>query len=160
MYRLEVLNPVAQLRGDLKSMSINQRPPTLEGKTVGLLWAGSAQADVGGVRGQFLPLPQYFFVQAVPFPDETVAVHPPGDAWGPGRVPQQVVQTGEGGVLSIAGHDALLEGFGDLNRLGGSDEGGAQPGPVGASGQHRCQSAPGGNSSRPAPAPPGSGPAG
>ena len=74
MYRLEVLNPVAQLRGDLKSMSINQRPPTLEGKTVGLLWAGSAQADVAlervgeMLRERFRHVKTNFYVGAHPTP--------------------------------------------------------------------------------------------
>lgn len=45
MYLLEVLNPVAQLRGVLEAESIKSRPPTLEGKTVGLLWNGYTTGD-------------------------------------------------------------------------------------------------------------------
>ena len=74
MYLLEVLNPVAQLRGDLKAMSINKRPPTLEDKTVGLLWAGSAQADVAlkrvgeMLRERFGDVKTNFYIGAHPTP--------------------------------------------------------------------------------------------
>ena len=47
MYRLEVLNPVAQLRAEMKATSTTQkpsspsrRPSTLDGKVVGLVWDG------------------------------------------------------------------------------------------------------------------------
>ena len=46
MNLLEVLNPVAQQRGVLEAQSINPRPSTLEGKTVGLLWSSTAMGDV------------------------------------------------------------------------------------------------------------------
>lgn len=46
MYLLEVLNPVAQQRGVLNARSINKRPSTLDGKTVGLLWSGTHGGDV------------------------------------------------------------------------------------------------------------------
>lgn len=46
MHLLEVLNPVAQQRGALNVMSINPRPPSLDNKTVGLLWSGTHGGDV------------------------------------------------------------------------------------------------------------------
>ena len=46
MHLLEVLNPVAQQRGVLNVMSINPRPPSLDNKTVGLLWSGTHGGDV------------------------------------------------------------------------------------------------------------------
>lgn len=46
MYLLEVLNPIAQQRGVLTAMSINERPDTLDDKTVGLLWSGTHGGDV------------------------------------------------------------------------------------------------------------------
>ena len=49
MYRLEVLNPVAQLRADMKATSTIQtlarRPSTLDGKVVGLLWDGMGRGE-------------------------------------------------------------------------------------------------------------------
>ncbi len=46
MHLMEVLNPVAQQRGVLEAQPVNKRPSTLEGKTVGLLWSGTAMGDV------------------------------------------------------------------------------------------------------------------
>ena len=46
MHLLEVLNPVAQQRGLLNTMSINPRPSSLDNKTVGLLWSGTHGGDV------------------------------------------------------------------------------------------------------------------
>ena len=46
MYLLEVLNPVAQQRGLLNTMSINERPETLDDRTVGLIWSGTHGGDV------------------------------------------------------------------------------------------------------------------
>ena len=43
---LEVLNPVAQLRGSLASRAVSSRPTTLEGKVVGLLASGRTNSDV------------------------------------------------------------------------------------------------------------------
>jgi len=43
---LEVLNPVAQLRGNLVPGAVSSRPDTLEGKVVGLLASGRANSDV------------------------------------------------------------------------------------------------------------------
>lgn len=75
MYRLEVLSPVAQLRGDLrKGPSLSKRPPTLEGKTVGLLWGGSVNGDVALKRvGELLgarsrDVKTNFYVGAHPVP--------------------------------------------------------------------------------------------
>ena len=59
MYLLNVLNPVAQLRGALESKSISNRPATLQGKTVGLVWDGFASGDqvLKGLGGNFSPNP-------------------------------------------------------------------------------------------------------
>ncbi len=46
MHLLEVMNPIAQQRGVLTAMSINDRPASLDGKTVGLLWSGTHGGDV------------------------------------------------------------------------------------------------------------------
>ncbi len=46
MYTLEVLNPVAEQRGALTAMPINQRPISLSNRTVGLLWSGTHGGDV------------------------------------------------------------------------------------------------------------------
>ncbi len=46
MHLLEVLNPVAQQRGALNVMSTSPRPPSLDNKTVGLLWSGTHGGDV------------------------------------------------------------------------------------------------------------------
>ena len=43
---LEVLNPVAQLRGSLAPRAVSPRPPSLEGRTVGLLASGRTNSDV------------------------------------------------------------------------------------------------------------------
>ena len=43
---LEVLNPVAQLQGSLTPRGVSPRPPTLTGKTVGLLASGRTNSDV------------------------------------------------------------------------------------------------------------------
>jgi hypothetical protein len=45
-YELEVLNPVAVQRGVLNAKRINARPPTLDHKTVGLLWSGTHGGDI------------------------------------------------------------------------------------------------------------------
>ena len=46
MYRLDVMNPVAPVLGDVDATSMAPRPTTLEGKTVGLVWNGKAKGDV------------------------------------------------------------------------------------------------------------------
>ena len=46
MYLLEVMNPVAQQRGLMNTMQINERPETLDGRTVGLIWSGTHGGDV------------------------------------------------------------------------------------------------------------------
>ncbi len=43
---LEVLNPVAHQRGVINAKAVNQRPSTLEGAKVGLVWSGTAMGDV------------------------------------------------------------------------------------------------------------------
>jgi hypothetical protein len=46
MAELEVLNPVAEMRGDLKRQPVSPRLQNLEGKTLGLLWSGTTNGDV------------------------------------------------------------------------------------------------------------------
>lgn len=46
MHLLEVMTPVATQRGVVNSDSINPRPSSLDGKTVGLLWSGTHGGDV------------------------------------------------------------------------------------------------------------------
>jgi hypothetical protein len=43
---LEVLNPVAQLRGSLSARTISPRPSTLDGKSVALLASGRTNSDI------------------------------------------------------------------------------------------------------------------
>src|SRR5688500_6444570 len=43
---LEVLNPVAQLRGGRDARSVSSRPASLDGKVVGLLSSGRNNSDV------------------------------------------------------------------------------------------------------------------
>jgi hypothetical protein len=46
MTELEVLNPVAKIRGDIEAQGVSPRLATLEGRTVGLLWSGTTNGDV------------------------------------------------------------------------------------------------------------------
>ena len=46
MFLLEVLNPVAVIKGELEAQPLAPRPRTLEGKVVGLVWNGKANGDV------------------------------------------------------------------------------------------------------------------
>ncbi|MCY4475012.1 MAG: hypothetical protein OXC83_06200 [Chloroflexi bacterium] len=46
MHLLEVLNPVAQQRGLMNSSKINDRPESLDGRTIGLIWSGTHGGDV------------------------------------------------------------------------------------------------------------------
>ena len=46
MHLLEVLNPIGQQRGLINSLTISERPQTLDNKTVGLLWSGTHGGDL------------------------------------------------------------------------------------------------------------------
>jgi hypothetical protein len=46
MYLLEVLNPVARQRAMEAARTVNRRPSSLDGKTVGLVWSGTHGGDV------------------------------------------------------------------------------------------------------------------
>lgn len=46
MTELEVLNPVAEIRGDLMRRGVSPRLTTLEGRTIGMLWSGTTNGDV------------------------------------------------------------------------------------------------------------------
>ena len=78
MHTLEVLNPVAQQRGVLNSRSINERPSTLEGKTVGLLWSGTSMGDVALHRvgellnERFSSVSTRFYVGGLPAPSSVL----------------------------------------------------------------------------------------
>ena len=46
MYKLDVLNPVAPVLGEVNATPRPPRPSSLEGKTIGLVWNGKANGDV------------------------------------------------------------------------------------------------------------------
>lgn len=46
MYRLDVMNPVAPVLGEVDATPMAPRPSSLEGKTIGLVWNGKANGDV------------------------------------------------------------------------------------------------------------------
>ena len=46
MAELEVLNPVAAIRGELNAREVSPRLTSLEGRTLGLLWSGTTNGDV------------------------------------------------------------------------------------------------------------------
>ena len=46
MHLLEVLNPIGQQRGLINSLTISERPQTLNNKTVGLIWSGTHGGDL------------------------------------------------------------------------------------------------------------------
>lgn len=79
MYLLEVLNPVAQQRGDLQPTSVNKRPSTLDGKTVGLLWNGFRNGDVAlkrvgeMFRERFKDVRTPFYIGGHPAPERVLA---------------------------------------------------------------------------------------
>ena len=73
MAQLEVLNPVAEIRGDLKPKGVSPRLASLEGGTLGLLWSGTTNGDValrrveGHMRQRFPKLQTKFFQGDHPF---------------------------------------------------------------------------------------------
>ena len=46
MYRLDVMNPVAPVLGEVEATPMAPRPASLKGKTIGLVWNGKANGDV------------------------------------------------------------------------------------------------------------------
>ena len=46
MYKLNVMNPVAPVLGEVNATPGAPRPSSLEGKTIGLMWNGKANGDV------------------------------------------------------------------------------------------------------------------
>ncbi len=46
MYKLNVVNPVAPVLGEVNATPSAPRPSSLEGKTIGLVWNGKANGDV------------------------------------------------------------------------------------------------------------------
>ena len=46
MYKLDVMNPVAPVLGEVEATPLAPRPSSLEGKTIGLVWNGKANGDV------------------------------------------------------------------------------------------------------------------
>ncbi len=79
MYLLEVLNPVAQQRGDLQPRSVSTRPSTLDGKTIGLLWNGFRNGDVAlnrageMFRERFKDVRTPFYIGGHPAPEPVLA---------------------------------------------------------------------------------------
>ena len=73
MTELEVLNPVAEIRGDLKPQGVSPRLATLEGRTLGLLWSGTTNGDValrrveGHMQERFPKVQTRFFRGEHPF---------------------------------------------------------------------------------------------
>ena len=74
MYLLEVLNPVALIKGELEAAPLAPRPTALEGKTIGLVWNGKANGDVALKRAAELiqkRVPNVtfrFYIGALPCP--------------------------------------------------------------------------------------------
>ena len=74
MYRLEVLNPVAPVLGDVRAIPLAPRPSSLEGVTIGLVWNGKANGDVALKRAaehiqKRIPGVQFkFYSGALPVP--------------------------------------------------------------------------------------------
>lgn len=52
MYVLKVLNPVAKMIGEVEAKPLAPRLSSLEGKTIGLKWSGTAGGDVALKRVQ------------------------------------------------------------------------------------------------------------
>ena len=73
MAQLEVLNPVADIRGDLKPQGVSPRLASLKAGTLGLLWSGTTNGDValrrveGHMRQRFPKLQTKFFQGDHPF---------------------------------------------------------------------------------------------
>ncbi len=81
MYRMDVVNPVAPVLGEVNATPMAPRPSSLEGKTIGLVWNGKANGDIAlrraeeliqqlvpGVKFKFysgaLPTPKFIMDQA------------------------------------------------------------------------------------------------
>ncbi len=79
MHLLEVYNPVAQQRGALQPASVNPRPSTLDGKTIGLLWNGFRNGDVvlkrlgEMLKERFSDVRTPFYVGGHPAPEPVLA---------------------------------------------------------------------------------------
>jgi len=75
MYKLNVLNPVAPVLGEVNATPLATRPSSLEGKTIGLVWNGKANGDVALKRaGELLEqkikgATVKFYSGALPTPD-------------------------------------------------------------------------------------------
>lgn len=73
MAQLEVLNPVAEIRGDLKPQGVSPRLASLKAGTLGLLWSGTTNGDVAlrrveeHMRQRFPKLQTKFFQGDHPF---------------------------------------------------------------------------------------------
>lgn len=74
MYRLDVMNPVAPVLGEVNATPLAVRPGSLEGKTIGLVWNGKANGDValrraGELLQQRIPgITLKFYSGALPTP--------------------------------------------------------------------------------------------
>ena len=74
MYRLDAMNPVALVLGEVDATAKAPRPSSLEGKTIGLVWNGKANGDValrrvGELIQQRVPsIKVKFYSGALPIP--------------------------------------------------------------------------------------------
>src|SRR5436189_3739596 len=80
-------------------------------------------------------------ISTMPLGCETVGCHPGPDASREAQVEEGVVGRREGGVLTVAGHDAFLVRVGNTGCLRGGEQRGADPGPLRATSEHRRQRA-------------------
>ncbi len=78
MTSLRVLNPVAELQGDLRAQTVSPRPASLDGITLGLLWSGTANGDLAlrqveaRLCERFPALRTRFFPGKHPFSDRLI----------------------------------------------------------------------------------------
>jgi len=93
MAQFEVLNPVAEIRGDLTPQGVSPRLATLDGRTLGLLWSGTTNGDVAlrrverHLRERFPKLQTKFFQGDHPFAE---------------RLLREVAETCDGVVIATA----------------------------------------------------------
>jgi hypothetical protein len=76
MYKLSILNPVAPQQGDITALPMAERPTSLAGKTLGLLWNGKAHGDTAlkrageQIQKRVPDLTVKFYSGALPCPEK------------------------------------------------------------------------------------------
>ena len=65
MFKLEVLNPIAQSEGETKVSGAARRPRSLDGLTVGLLWNSKRGGEVALVKAGELARTRYKNVKVI-----------------------------------------------------------------------------------------------